>query len=64
MAEARRARLRALQSERDLLRMEKAALENRINQPGTAAPASATDSSRRHARIRQLESERDDLQDG
>ncbi len=57
---AARAQTAALQSERDILRLEKTALENRLRQmSGSAAPVSLGDNSA--ARIQQLERERDDL---
>jgi len=48
----------ALQSDKEMLRLEKSALENRIKQLSTTAPAKGADT----ARIKQLQKERDDLQ--
>jgi Flp pilus assembly protein TadD len=64
-----RAQLAALQSERDLLRLEKSALENQLAQtaaapPPAVVPASltATPDRAEAARIQTLEAERDELQ--
>jgi hypothetical protein len=56
----------ALQSDKEMLRLEKTALENRIKQMSTPPPAtagaSAASKSADAARIKQLQKERDDLQ--
>jgi Tfp pilus assembly protein PilF len=65
LAEAQ-TQIAALQSDKEMLRLEKSALENRIKQmsipPPAAAGATASSKAADAARIKQLQKERDDLQ--
>ena len=60
------AQIAALQSDKEMLRLENVALENRVKQlpapPATQAVAPAPSKTAEAARIKQLERERDDLQ--